>query len=476
MILISNLSIAHGERTLYKDVTLSLDSSHKKAIALLGDNGSGKSTLFECILGRQTPDSGTITTAREIIGYIPQDVTLDDTVSVYDYLSSFLEEEWMAYQIELLFEELSIPGALLSMPCNTLSGGESMKVRIVGELLKTPTIILFDEPTNHLDAEGRLWLGKFIISFKGSSITITHDRAFIDQYLNEIWWIDPYHETIIPHTGNYSEFLEWKDAEAENRARAFEKEDRERRAIARWLDINELSSKYRFSNTVLNRKKALDRLENSETKPPVSKSQLSLVDMENAQRGTLIALTMDQHPHISAHFPLQCSIKPGERVQITGPNGSGKSTLLHLLAQEALYEEYGITAKPGLGIAMLEQHPVLEDNVTVLEAFDTLHGRNLSEPQTRSILASFGYKGKDLTTKIASLSLGERRKLELQILLLSKPDLLLLDEPTNHMDITTREEIESYLLGLPIALVYVSHDGYFAHKIGRDKEVRLGVE
>ncbi|MCK5320932.1 ABC-F family ATP-binding cassette domain-containing protein, partial [Candidatus Parcubacteria bacterium] len=211
MLITNNLSVKFNSKELFKNINISLDSSSRKKVALVGKNGCGKSTLLKVLNREINPSSGSLDIANEDVAYLPQDINFPDYNLVGEFLEIKLNEPWMDYKIDIVMSSVGLDEEYLLKNIENLSGGEKVKVALAGLLMDEPTILLLDEPTNNLDSEGVKWLENFILSFNGSIIVVSHDRYLINKIINEIWEIDPNTLDIIIYGGNYDKFLEEKN-------------------------------------------------------------------------------------------------------------------------------------------------------------------------------------------------------------------------------------------------------------------------
>lgn len=473
MLITRQLTFEGPTGTLFENVDLSLDSSAKKRVAIVGKNGCGKSTLIKLLKGELEPSAGAVNCSHEVIGHLLQDIQFpDDKQLVGAYLESKLEEEWMSYKIDMVYDELGLPADIALLELGVLSGGQRVRIALAELLLSEPTILLLDEPTNHLDKESIAWLEGFIRGFKGTVAFVSHDRAFINAVADQIWEITASH-SIEVYGCKYDQFLIERYNRYEKMLAAHEFSQREVTELEAWLKENANHPKYKFTATVAQKKKALERLEKKAPPEPVPDPRVRMRPLQPAQAGTVIQLKVDEKKYDERSIlkGLNLKIVSGERVFLHGPNGSGKTTLLNILAGEDRNFTGLRTAREGIKIGYLKQFSQLNPESTVLEEF----GRwtVFDHTHTRNILAGYLFPTELVDEKIKKLSYGQQRRLEFAILLTNKPDLLLLDEPTNHLDIFLREDLERFLVDQDVAMVIISHDAYFVSKIGITHTIEL---
>ena len=473
MLIAKNLTYNHDGDDLFEEIDISLDSKGQKRIAIVGKNGCGKSTLLKLLAGLLEPVKGNISMSGEVVEYLRQDINFEEKDgTVEEHLTALLEEEWMSYMIDMAFEEVGLAEETKGLKLCELSGGQKVRVGLVELLLKQPTILLLDEPTNHLDQESIEWLKGFVNNFNGSIAYVSHDRNFINTTANQIWEITP-SKTIQVYSCNYDNFLVERYERYEKALKDFNFSQRERLELEEWLKINANLPKYKFTSTVASKKKALERMEKVAPPEPVMDPRIKMHDLDYAEKGTVLSAKI-----IGKSFEtktilenLEFKILHAEKVWIKGPNGSGKTTLLQILAGEDKNFTGTVTKRDGIKIGYLKQFSQLNDENTIIDEFDAR--TEVEYTMVRSILANYLFPSEILDNKIKYLSYGQKRRLELAIMLTNKPDLLVLDEPTNHLDIFVREELEKFLLEQEVAMAIVSHDRYFIDKIGINKTIEL---
>jgi len=473
MLITRQLGFEGPNGTLFENVDLSLDSSAKKRVAIVGKNGCGKSTLIRLLKGELEPSSGAVNCSHEVIAHLLQDINFpDENQLVGAYLESKLEEEWMSYKIDMVYEELGLPAEIGLIELKNLSGGQRVRIGLAELLMQDPTILLLDEPTNHLDRESIEWLKGFITNFNGTVAFVSHDRHFINAVADQIWEITASH-TIEVYGCKYDQFLVERYNRYQKMLAAHEFSQREVTELEAWLKENANHPKYKFTSIVAQKKKTLERLDKKAPPEPVPDPRVRMKDLNPAQKGTVIRLKVDSKKYDDRPIleGVDLKIESGERILLRGPNGSGKTTLLNILSGEDRDFAGVRTAREGMKVGYLKQFSQLNPDNTVLEEF----GRCtvFDHTHTRNILAGYLFPSELIDEKIKKLSYGQQRRLEFAILLTNKPDLLLLDEPTNHLDIFLREDLERFLLDQDVAMIIISHDSYFVSKIGITRTLEL---
>jgi len=455
---------AYGPRVLLDQVSLGVAAGDR--IGIVGRNGAGKSTLLETLVGRARLDSGRVTRAREAtLGYLPQAEELAGTVRETVF-GSLPEHEWAADPRSRSVVAALLPGIDPQSGVARLSGGERRRVALAALLLRSSDLLLLDEPTNHLDIDAVRWLAGYLREHGRAFAAVTHDRWFLDEVTERTWEVAG--GRVHAYEGGYSAYVL---ARAE-RARIAEATDARRRNLMRkelaWLRRGPpaRTSKPKF------RVEAATALIVGEP-PPRDSVELSrlatarlgktVIDLEDA------SVLAGQRPLLD-HVTWQ--LGPGERVGVVGVNGSGKSTLLQLLAgtlPSPLAASGRVVRGKTVRVGHLTQEPPRADpGLRPLEAAERVRGvarlgsREMSASQ---LLDRLGLRGERQWVPVAELSGGERRRLQLMLVLLDEPNVLLLDEPTNDLDIETLTELEDLLDGWPGSIVVVSHDRYFLERV-----------
>ncbi len=508
---ISGLSKIGREKPLFSDVSFGLNEGDKAA--LIGRNGTGKSTLLNTIAGVLEPDEGSIVVNSEAgISFLAQNPIYNKEDSIRDHifksssakLKIIREYEDVCSKMEKLsgsdslqkkFDELTlkmdagdlwnyeaqIKSILTTLGINDferkmgeLSGGMVKKVALAQVLVEDTKLLLLDEPTNHLDVSTIYWLQEYLLQTKRSVLMVTHDRYFLDAVCNHIYELD--RNRIKLYVGNYSEYLEKKQIEAEieaNTERRIESVLRfERDWLLRGPCARGTKAKARIQRdmALINREKFADpkgftfEVEGRRLGGKV----LELHQITKKFPKGFAKLSSKENVPVIKDFSY--NFTKGEKIGIFGDNGSGKSTLLNIITGEISPDEGNIVTGENTKIAYYQQNPVFKDlNLSVLEYIKEeaefvkrADGTSLS---ASLFLEQFGFEGKIQYSPISSLSGGERKKLFLVRLLISNPNFLILDEPTNDFDIFTMNILEQFLLGFKGCLLLVSHDRYFMDKI-----------
>lgn len=476
MIILKNLTKSTNEKTLFNDLSLTINPGDR--VGIIGPNGCGKSTLLKILAGFDTADSGVVDKGREQILFAPQHIDAAHDATIDDYLNpSDYPDVWR------LLSELNLIDIPLDTPISQLSGGQKTKLILI-KIFSTPsTTLLLDEPTNHLDTETRQWLIKEMMSYQGIVITVSHDRAFLNTCATTILEIDPAnHQVIIVH-GNYDLLKKEKAARLERQKENYDLQQRKRKDMLEWMALKRQEATVHPSPAKGRQLRQMEhRFEREITaieipKPKIEKTMTRTGFSGDVHTGKImlrlskVDKKLNDTPILhGVSFELRGKV----HARLTGENGSGKSTLLRIITGNIIADsgkiEIGENVKIGYFAQQLE---TLDENKSIIETFTSIAGHPLSEQRARTILGAFLFSGENISKKIRNTSHGERVRLQLAMLLQQEYQLLILDEPTNHLDIPSREIVEDALREYQGALLIVSHDEYFLHRIGIDIEIPL---
>jgi ATP-binding cassette subfamily F protein uup len=459
---------AYHERVLLDDVSLGVAAGQR--IGVVGRNGAGKTTLLAALAGTAKLDSGRTTRARDVtIGHLPQAEQLDGSVASVVF-GGIAAHEWAADPRSRAVVEALLGGIDPDADVSLLSGGERRRTALAALLRGSHDLLLLDEPTNHLDIEAITWLAGYLRQYAPSYVVVTHDRWFLDTVTELTWEVAA--GQVHAYDGGYSAYVLAR-AERERIAAAT---DQRRRNLLRkelaWLRRGPpaRTSKPKFRIEAAN---ALIAQE------PPARDTVELARLAATRLGKTVAELEDVSATAGDRTLLDdvtWQLGPGDRVGIVGVNGSGKTTLLRLLAGALPVPSEGDVRTTGrvvtgstVQLGYLTQEPAAVDpELRVLEAAEQVRSsaqvgkRDLSVSQ---LLERLGLSGDRQWTRIADLSGGERRRLQILLMLLAEPNVLLLDEPTNDLDIETLTELEDLMDGWPGSIVVVSHDRYFLERV-----------
>jgi len=489
MIKVENLKISFGDRDIFSNVSFVLNRGEK--VGLVGDNGSGKTTLLKIIIGEIKPDEGSVVIdKKERIGYLPQILETDFEKSVKEFFSEeHIEENW---RIKKYLGEVGMQNIELSRKLSAFSGGELVKIGLARIIAKEPTTLLLDEPTNNLDFEGINLLKRFLSSFKGGVLLISHDRWLLDEITSRIIDLqltDEGRRSRI-YSGNFTDYKRVKEEERnrqeslyqlqQKKIKKISKNIKELKERAKTVDRSTLSKLHedgvffrslsdKFDRAAKVREKKLEKFLDSEEriKKPLSEKKLSFHFGNYLEKGQRALEVKD----ISFSFKtkkilkkISLNIYGKDKIALLGANGSGKTTFLRILTKEIKLKEGKIEWNQNINIGYLPQEISFHDEKkTVLSEFEK--GLEIPEGEARRLLGKFLFSGRKQSEKIYNLSAGEKRRLYLAKIVALGANFLLLDEPTNHFDIQSNEAVEQALSQFEGAILVVSHDRYFLKNI-----------
>jgi len=503
----TDLTKSFGTDLILSKISFSINSGEK--IGLIGKNGAGKSTLFRVLTGELEYDSGHLYQHKDTsLGYLKQSVVYEDTTTLFDFCVEVfkdvieLEEQLRHYEQEIsrlsddpialekvmkIYAELTdefndingyaykseVRGVLFglgfsesdfSRPIHQFSGGQQSRISIAKLLLTKPNILLLDEPTNHLDIEAVKWLEGYLKSYEGTIILISHDRYFLDQVVNKVYEINN-HE-LLSNPGNYTDFVAFKKVHLASRQKQFENQQKYIKEQEALIAKFKGHGTEKLAKRARSREKRLDMIDRVDN--PVDhteKAKLSFSPRLNSGTDVLFIENLSKSFEQAVFENVNFNIYKGEKIGLIGRNGVGKTTLFKTILDESFKTEGKITYGHNVHIGYFsqDQMDLNEDNNLVEEISDT--NPKLTETEIRTLLGSFLFKGDDVFKIISNLSGGEKSRLSLLKLMLSKANLLLLDEPTNHLDIVSKEALEDALASYDGTILSISHDRYYLNKI-----------
>jgi len=509
----NDISVSFGGETLFHDVNFRLEENGRAG--LVGVNGCGKTTLMHVINGRQEAETGGISKAAGIkLGCMEQYVIRDDNITLYDEVLEIFRplidaeneladiavaidtgdhsEQTLSRQMQLQ-ERFEREGGLTykSMTCSALvglgfseddfnkpisvmSGGQKSKAQLAKLLLSGSNILLLDEPTNHLDITACEWLEKFLTEYKGAYIVISHDRYFLDKVTDTTFEME--NRTLREYKGNYTRYLELKAEAREAQQRVYDRTVKEINRIEGIVEQQKRWGQEHNFITAASKQKQADRLKETLEKPEDLPEAIKFTfrAKEGGANDVLIAKGLSKSFDGTAVFTnAELDIKKNTTTFILGENGCGKTTLLKILMGEYQADsgEYKFGNNIQFGYYDQAQTDLDPSKTVIDEVWDRYPG--MTQTQVRSALAQFLFKGDDVFKNVGKLSGGEKARVSLLKLMLSKANMLLLDEPTNHLDIHSREALENALASYGGTLLIVSHDRYLINKLA-DRIVWLG--
>ncbi|MFN8290685.1 MAG: ATP-binding cassette domain-containing protein [Chitinophagaceae bacterium] len=498
---LQNLTFEFGARTIVEDATWHIQPGER--IGLIGYNGTGKSTLLKLLVGEYLPSAGTVERSRNsTIGYLHQDLLSFDTrdsilevalgafekvlrlekeieelgkelektgdeKTLHEYSDKLHELETLGgysihHKTEEVLQGLGFANADLKRPYKEFSGGWRMRVLLAKMILQQPDLLLLDEPTNHLDLPSIEWLEKYLLHYPGAVVIVSHDKYFLNRMVTKI--VELYQQQLHIYSGNYDYYEKEKALRTEQQQKAFENQQDYIRQQERLIDrFRAKASKAAMAQSLIKKLDKLERIEDASLERPNIRINFRV---DKTPGKVLVELT-----NISKSFGdnlilknSTVEIERGDKIALIGANGKGKSTLLRIIAGT---EPISGERKWGHNVeeSFYAQHQLeaLNVNNTIIDEMKEC-GSQMTELELRSLLGCFLFSGDDADKRIKILSGGEKARVALAKVIISKANFLMLDEPTNHLDMHSCDLLIEALNKYEGTLILVSHDRYFVSR------------
>ncbi len=498
---LNNVTFEFGARVIVEDATWHIHPGDR--VGLIGYNGTGKSTLLKVIVGEYLPSAGTVERGRgTTIGYLHQDLLSFDTndsilevaMGAFERVKQLEKEiEELGHQLEKTSDEklleqytdklhelevmggysihhrteevlqgLGFQNADLQRPYKEFSGGWRMRVLLAKMILQQPDVLLLDEPTNHLDLPSIEWLEKYLQHYQGSVVIVSHDKYFLNRMVNKI--VELYQQQLHIYTGNYEYYETEKQLRTEMQQRAYENQQEYIRQQERFIErFRAKATKAAAAQSAMKRLDKLDRIEQVEIERP----NLRINFQVDKQPGKVLVHLKDitkTFGDLTIVKNTGAEIERGDKIALIGANGKGKSTVLRIIAGTEAFSGERIWGH-NVQESFYAQHQLeaLNLNNTILDEMLEC-GSGKTELELRSLLGCFLFSGDDVEKRIRILSGGEKARVALAKVIVSKANFLMLDEPTNHLDMHSVELLADALNKYEGSIIFVSHDRYFISK------------
>ncbi|EHF6343575.1 ABC-F family ATP-binding cassette domain-containing protein [Listeria monocytogenes] len=516
---VQQISKFFGAEVILDNIKLEVKTGDR--IALVGRNGAGKSTLLKIIAGKMSYDGGTISKPKSVeIGYLAQNTGLessktiwDEMLSVFDSLRkmeadlrkmelrlgepelyndpekyqalmtdydtlqhTFKESGGYTYEAEIrsVLNGLRFYPEDYEVEIASLSGGQKTRLALAKLLLAKQDILVLDEPTNHLDIETLAWLETYLQNYHGSLLIVSHDRYFLDKVVNQVYEIS--RTKIDYYKGNYSSFVNQKQAKLEQMWKEFDKQQKQIAKLEDFVARNIVRAS--TTKRAQGRRKQLEKMDvlgrpQGDEKAAHFGFQFEKQTGKDVLMVDQLSIGYAKDKRIASNLTFE--MKRQDSLALVGPNGIGKSTLLKTLIRDipALSGEFHFGAGVKIGYYDQEQAKLTSNKTVLMELWDDYP--ELNEVNVRTTLGNFLFSDDDVLKNVQSLSGGEKARLALAKLTLLEANVLILDEPTNHLDIESKEVLEAALIDFEGTILFVSHDRYFINRIA-SKIVELAPE
>ncbi len=472
---VNRITKSFSSRTLFKDLSFSVESGQR--IGLIGPNGAGKSTLLKILAGSVTPDDGTVSTQRGLrIGYLEQvpQFNSDHTIHSAIMEASRDADDWQEMiRADRIISNLSLNEAAegAETAVRELSGGWKKRVALARELMREPDLLLLDEPTNHLDVQSIIWLEDLLATSSFATITITHDRVFLQRVSNQILELDRRHKDgLLRVNGDYADYLEVRAQSITTQELHETKLRNTLRRETEWLRRGAQARQKKSSARTNQHQELTQEVDSLNSRNQVSKVRMDFHNVEKSAKKLIYAEGIQKSYGDKLIVPkMDLLISPKSRIGLLGTNGCGKSTLIRMLVGTETPDSGKVEHAESLKVSYFEQNrESLDPNTTVQNSVCPL-GDYVDYAGTkvhvRSYLTRFLFQGEQMDMPVGKLSGGEQSRLLLARLMLNTANVLILDEPTNDLDMATLDMLQDVLVDFHGAVILVTHDRYFLDQV-----------
>lgn len=456
---VKDICKSYGATKILINATASFQANQK--IGVIGRNGAGKSTLCKIITGEMEKDSGQIIKNRELrLSYLEQHDSFKPEETVVDFLTRYTgREEWECGEMAAKFQ---IDYDMLYKPMESLAGGYRTRVKLAGMLLGDPNFLILDEPSNYLDLSTLILLENFLINFNGGYLIVSHDREFLKKTCEYTLEVEQSEVTLFP--GAVEDYFEFKEEQLRHKEAYNKNVEKKREQLQNFVD--RMGAKASQATRAKSKMKQIEKLETIDIKRPLSNVKIYIPPAE-PKAG--IALSCDAlaigYPTKLVVDDIHLSIDRGKHVAVLGDNGQGKTTFFKTITGDLEAKGGVFRWGTGLKLGYYAQHvfQTLHPEDTILQHLQREAVDGITQQQILDMAGSFLFKGDDVKKKVKVLSGGERARLCLAGLLLTKAHVLLLDEPTNHLDFETVEALANALKEYSGTIFFISHDRTFVN-------------
>ncbi len=498
-----SISLSFGIDEVLKDVSFAVKEGEK--LGIIGVNGAGKSSLFSIISGKREPSGGAYYIAKNhTVGMLEQNISYESSRTIleeaYSAFAELIEDEKRLEELrgqaeksgseedakrfsslqesftrrggyefrsrcKGILKNLGLPEQLWDKPVSSLSGGQKTRLSLTCLLLTDPDILMLDEPTNHLDVSALFWLESHLKASKKTVLIISHDRYFLDSIVDSVLEIENCKGKV--YKGNYTDYVKQKEIDRELEERHYRNQQKEIKRIEAYIEQQRRWNRERNIIAAESRQKQLDKMEKLDRPENLPDSVRMRFELSGESGNDVMSVSRlrKSYPSRQLFDNVTFQVKKHDRLFITGENGCGKSTLIKILAGRLSADSGSVLLGSNVKIGYYDQeNQDLHPSSTVLDELWNTYP-TMTETVLRNTLALFLFKGDDVYKRVSLLSGGEKARLTLSKLMLSKMNLLILDEPTNHLDIVSRERLEKAISDFEGTVIAVSHDRYFVNKL-----------